>query len=68
LIAFVESRGFSFDKSEGDHKLYRKPGWGHVSIPDKMISTRRGSYVFNNILAATGSTRGEFAGWLAGRH
>ena len=67
IVAFLLERGFAFDGSRGDHKLYRKPGWGHVSVPDKAISTRQGSYVFQNILTATGSSREEFAAWLKDR-
>ena len=67
LIAFLLERGFTFEKSEGDHKLYRKPGWGRVSVPDKPISTRRGGYLFRNILDATGTTRQDFTTWLKER-
>lgn len=67
LVDFAESRGFTFDKSEGDHMLYRKPGWGHVSIPNKRIPTRRNCITFKNILTACGATRKEFAEWLRAR-
>jgi predicted RNA binding protein YcfA (HicA-like mRNA interferase family) len=64
LVDFAKSRGFTLDKSEGSHMLYRKPGWGHVSIPNKPIPTRRNSWTFKNILTACGATRKEFTEWL----
>jgi predicted RNA binding protein YcfA (HicA-like mRNA interferase family) len=67
LVDFVTERGFVLDDSEGDHKLFKKPGYARVSIPDKLISTRRSSYVFQNILDATRTTRKEFAEWLNAR-
>jgi predicted RNA binding protein YcfA (HicA-like mRNA interferase family) len=67
IVAFLLERGFVFDGSRGDHKLYRKPGSGHVSLPDKPMSTRRGSYVFQNFLVATSTTREEFAAWFKDR-
>lgn len=67
LKDFVTEKGFVPDGSEGDHKLYKKAGHPRVSIPDKLISTRRGSYVFRNILDATNTTRKQFVAWFQGR-
>jgi predicted RNA binding protein YcfA (HicA-like mRNA interferase family) len=67
LTDFVEEHGFVYEKIEGSHMIYRKPGYPRVSIPKHGVSTRRSHYVFKNILDATDTTRKGFVEWYRSR-
>lgn len=65
LVKFFERRGFRFDRQEGDHLIYVKPGTKRPIV----IPTYRAVPVFiiQNNLHSAGIKRGEFLDFLGRR-
>lgn len=67
IVAFVTERGFVYEKTEGSHMIYRRPGYPHISIPKRGVATRQPCYVLNSVLKNTGTKRSQFVKWYRNR-